>query len=189
MAPSTSASLRTVFSFPDPVNEKAARAVAGQVLVTAVATLVLGLFFGTAWLWITAALSLGFLARVLTGPTLSPFGQLATRVWAKHLGAPKSVPGPPKRFAQGMGFAMTAAGTGLLATGHPLGTQILLGMLIFASGLESIFAYCLGCKMFAVGMRIGLIPESACPECANVPAHFRAKAAARAAHAASHTAA
>lgn len=169
-------STRTVFSFPNPVNEKAARAVAGQVLVSAVLTLVLSLTVSQAWLWLTAALSLGFLARVLTGPTLSPFGQLATRVLAQHLGAPKPVAGPPKRFAQAMGFAMTAAGTALLATGHPLGTQILLAMLIVASGLESIAAYCLGCKMFAIGMRIGLIPESVCVECANVPAHFRARA-------------
>lgn len=171
-------SARTVFSFPNPVNEKAARAVAGLVLVTAVLTLALSLIVSETWLWLTAALSLGFLARVLTGPTLSPFGQLATRVLAKHLGAPKSVPGPPKRFAQGMGFAMTAAATVLLATGNPLGTQILLGMLIIAAGLESIAAYCLGCRIFAIGMRLGVIPESVCEECADIPGYFRAKATA-----------
>jgi hypothetical protein len=171
-------SVRTVFSFPNPVNEKAARAVAGLVLTTAVITLVLSLAVSGTWLWLTAALSLGFLARVLTGPTLSPFGQLATRVLAKRLGAPKSVPGPPKRFAQAMGFVMTAVATALLATGHPLGTQVLLGMLIVAAGLESIFAYCLGCRIFAIGMRVGLIPESVCQECADIPSYFRAKAAA-----------
>jgi hypothetical protein len=172
-------SARTVFSFPNPVNEKAARAVAGQVLVSAVFTLLLSITVSEAWLWLTAALAVGFLARVLTGPTLSPFGQLATRVLAKRLGAPKSVPGAPKRFAQAMGFVMTATATVLLATGHPLGTQILLGMLIVAAGLESIAAYCLGCKFFAIGMRLGLIPESVCRECADVPGYFRARAAAR----------
>jgi len=46
-------------------------------------------------------LAYGFWARVLTGPTLSPLGQLATRVVAPRLPVePKLVPGPPKRFAQ-----------------------------------------------------------------------------------------
>ena len=166
-------SLSGVFSFPNPVNEKAARAVAAQVVVAAAVTLLLSLTAGHAWLWLTAALALGFLARVLTGPSLSPFGQLATRVLAPRLGAPKPVPGPPKRFAQALGFLITAAATVLLATGHPLGTQILLGMLIVAAGLESILGFCLGCQIFALGMRAGLIPEAVCEECANVSLRVR----------------
>ncbi|MGH9271283.1 MAG: DUF4395 family protein, partial [Ilumatobacteraceae bacterium] len=54
-------------------------------------------------------LALGFLARVLAGPTLSPLGQLATRVVAPRLGRPRLVPGPPKRFAQSIGLALTTA--------------------------------------------------------------------------------
>ena len=88
-----------ILGFPDPVNEKAARAVAGQVLTVAVATLALSVFVGTTWLWLVGALAVGFLARVLTGPTLSPFGQLATRVIAPRLGRPTFVAGAPKRFA------------------------------------------------------------------------------------------
>jgi hypothetical protein len=54
----------------------------------------------------------GFLARVASGPTLSPLGQLATRVIVPRLAAaPRLVPGPPKRFAQGIGatLSVTAA--------------------------------------------------------------------------------
>ena len=80
------------------MNEKAARAVAGLVLVTCIAAL------ATAQYWLLAPLALGFLARVLTGPRLSPFGQLATRVIAPRLGEPHYVAGPPKRFAQAMGW-------------------------------------------------------------------------------------
>lgn len=170
-------SAQAIFSFPEHVNEKAARAVAGQVLLTAVLTLVLSVAVSTDWLWLTAALAVGFLARVLTGPTLSPFGQFGSRVLARHLGPAKVVPGPPKRFAQAMGFVMTAAATVLLATGHPLGAQILVAALIVAAGLESIFALCLGCRIFAIGMRLGVIPESVCEECADVPSHFRAREA------------
>ena len=49
----------------------------------------------------------GFVARVLTGPKLSPLGQFATRVAAPRLGEPKYVAGPPKRFAQAMGVGFS----------------------------------------------------------------------------------
>jgi hypothetical protein len=105
---------------------------------------------------------------VLTGPTLSPLGQLATRVVAPRLGQPRLVPGPPKRFAQSIGAAVTTGAVVLLAFGHPLGAQVLLGLMIIAAGLESIFAYCIGCKMFAGLMKIGVIPEEVCAACADI---------------------
>src|ERR1700760_2514382 len=52
-------------------------------------TLVLSLALGSGWLWLTAVIAYGFIARVATGPTLSPLGQLATRVLAPRLGAPR----------------------------------------------------------------------------------------------------
>jgi hypothetical protein len=157
-----------LIGFPNPVNEKAARTVAAGVLLTSVVTLVLSVTAGTGWLWIVAVMALGFLARVLTGPKLSPLGQLATRVVAPRLGAPKHVAGPPKRFAQGIGFTVTTAATVALAAGHPGATQVLLGAMVVAAGLESIAGYCIGCAVFAGLMRIGLIPEETCEACANI---------------------
>lgn len=157
-----------VFSFPNPVNEKAARTVAGGVLGLTVVTLVLDLTVSTSWLWLTALLAAGFVARVLTGPTLSPLGQLATRVVAPRLGSAKLVPGPPKRFAQGIGTVVTLAGVAFLGAGLPGVTEGLLSVLIVASGLESIVGFCLGCWMFGLLMRVGVIPQSACEACADV---------------------
>lgn len=157
-----------LFGFPNPVNEKAARTVAGGVLIISVSTLVLSLIDGTAWLWLVAPIAAGFLARVLTGPTLSPLGRLATQVIAPRLGPAKPVAGPPKRFAQGIGLVVTAVGTVLLAVGRPGATQVLLGLMIVAAGLESIFAYCVGCRVFAALIRLGVIPESTCAACANI---------------------
>jgi uncharacterized protein DUF4395 len=73
---------RSLFGFPHPVNEVAARSVAAGVLVLSLLTITLSLTLGRGWLWLTAVLAYGFLARVLTGPTLSPLGQVATRVVA-----------------------------------------------------------------------------------------------------------
>ncbi len=153
-----------LFSFPNPVNEVSARLVAGGVVVMAVAAIV----FDQRWLVVVIAY--GFVARVLTGPTLSPLGQLATRVVTPLLRVPaKPVPGPPKRFAQGIGafLSVTAA---VLAVGFDLRVlaDIVLGLVVIAAVLESVFAYCLGCKIFAGLMRLGVIPEEICEECNNI---------------------
>ncbi len=98
-----------MFDFPNPVNEKAARTVAAGVLVLCCSTIVLTPARRSGWLWLTVPLAYGFLARVATGPTLSPLGQLATRVVAPRLGAARLVPGPPKRFAQAIGATLSVA--------------------------------------------------------------------------------
>jgi hypothetical protein len=155
--------MREVFSFPNPVNEKAARAVAGGVLLLSSLTLAAG------WYWLLGVLAYGFVARTLTGPTLSPLGLLATRLLAPRLGSPKYVPGPPKRFAQAIGAVLTTSGAILaLAFGLHTAADVLLVMLMVAAGLESIVAVCLGCHMFALLMRLGVIPERVCRECADI---------------------
>jgi hypothetical protein len=158
-----------LFSFPNPVNEKAARVVAGVVLITAVVILATGAY------WLLIPLAYGFWARVLTGPTLSPLGWTAQNVIAPRLGAKKPVPGPPKRFAQGMGAAMsTVALVFWLVVGSHTATDVVLGLFVVAAGLESIFAVCLGCQVFALLMRVGLVPESVCLECADISGRLRA---------------
>src|SRR4051794_9079914 len=116
-----------LLAFPHPVNEKAARSVAGGVVVLAAITLI-----SQAW-WLTVPLALGFWARVLTGPTLSPLGQLATRVVAPRLGTPRYVSGPPKRFAQGMGATMTTLAAALALSGEHTAAAILLGLVLVAA--------------------------------------------------------
>ena len=148
-----------MFSFPNPVNEKAARVVAGVVATTAALILATGAY------WLLVPLAYGFWARVLTGPTLSPLARLAMKLTARD---PKHVPGPPKRFAQGMGAAMTTAATILWLAGATTAAGVLVAMLLVAATLESVFAICLGCHVFAGLMRLGLIPEAVCAECADI---------------------
>ncbi|HYZ27659.1 MAG TPA: DUF4395 domain-containing protein [Thermoleophilaceae bacterium] len=152
-----------VFGFPNPVNEKAARTVAVVVFATSIAALAASAY------WLLIPLAYGFWARVLTGPALSPLGRFATKVAAPRLGQPKYVSGPPKRFAQGIGAAMsTAALVAWAVVGATSVADVLLAMLVVASGLEAVFALCLGCRLFALLMRIGVIPESVCAECNDI---------------------
>ena len=151
-----------LLGFPNPVNDKAARVVAAGVLVMALGALVLG------QRWLLVPLAYGFVARVLTGPRLSPLGQLATRVVAPRLGPPKPVPGPPKRFAQGMGATITVSALIAEVAGAGTLASVLLVMIVIAASLESGLGLCLGCSVFRGLMRVGLIPESACEACAQL---------------------
>jgi len=160
--------MSTLFTFPNPVNEVAARVVAGGVLLLAIITLTLSLAVDPRWLWLTVVMAYGFVARVLTGPTLSPLGQLASRVIAPRIAPAKPVAGPPKRFAQGLGAVATVSAAVLyVGFGQIFATQIFLGFVIVAATLESVFAVCIGCITFGWLQRRGLIPESVCEACAN----------------------
>jgi hypothetical protein len=159
--------VRKLFSFPNPVNEKAARVVAGVVLLEVIATLVSG------WYWLLIPLAYGFWARVLTGPTLSPLGWAAQNVIAPRLGEKKPVPGPPKRFAQGMGAVMSTTALVLAFAASHTAADVALILFLPAAGLESIFGYCVGCRIFGLLMRIGVIPQRVCAECADLSWRLR----------------
>ena len=156
--------MRDFFSFPNPVNETSARVVAGSVAVLAVLTVA----FQQGWL--IPVLAYGFVARVLSGPTLSPLGQLATRVVTPRLGVRhRYSPGPAKRFAQTIGAVFTVAATVLYyAAGLHTAAFVLVGVLAVFASLEAAFGLCLGCQAFYLGMRLGLVPPSVCENCARV---------------------
>jgi Domain of unknown function (DUF4395) len=151
-----------VIGFPRTINEKAARVVAGVVALTAMIALLVPAH------WLVVVLAYGFWARVLTGPRLSPLGRLASRVIAPRLGPPKVVSGPPKRFAQGMGAAITTAAVVALAIGASGVVEALLALLLVAATLESVFAFCVGCRIFALLMRTGLVPDEICAQCGDI---------------------
>ncbi|MDA1362143.1 DUF4395 domain-containing protein [Glycomyces luteolus] len=158
--------MRRLFSFPNPVNEVSSRLVAGGVVAMSAAALAFQLE------WLVAVIALGFVARVATGPSLSVLGQLVTRVVTPRLpAAPKPVPGPPKRFAQGIGAVVSGASALLLLVFDlPVAGWILLGVLVVAASLEAFLAFCLGCQIFALLTRIGLIPDSVCEACNDIRA-------------------
>lgn len=135
--------VRSLFSFPDPVNETSARLVAAGIIVQAVAFLV------TREGWVLIPLVYGFLVRVATGPTLSPLGQFVTRAVTPHLAVEhRYVPGPPKRFAQGVGLAFSSIVGVAWLLGAPTVSFVVLGLLVVAATLEAVFAVCLGCIVY-----------------------------------------
>ena len=163
--------MKKLLTFPNPVNEYAARSVAGMVVLLCIATLV----FRTPWLlW---PLALGFVARVASGPRFSPFGQLATKVIAPRLGPAKLVPGPPKRFAQTIGATLSVGALVAYYLGAPTVSWVMVGLITVAAFLESVFGFCLGCAIFGKLQALGVIPVSVCEACSDIRLRQRAATA------------
>jgi hypothetical protein len=156
--------MRALFSFPNPVNETSARTVAAVVAVLAVVAVA----FQQGW--ILPVIAYGFVARALTGPTLSPLGSVATRLVTPRLPVrARYSPGPAKRFAQAIGafFTVAAALVWYVAASH-LVASVLVGIIAVFASLEAGLGLCVGCKAFYLGMRLGLVPPQICEECSRV---------------------
>jgi hypothetical protein len=68
-----------------------------------------------------------------------------------------------------MGAVMSSAAAVLaLGFGARGAAYAVLGALAAAATLESVFAFCLGCRIFAGLMRRGIIPPEVCEECNNL---------------------
>ena len=151
------------FPFPHPVNETSARIVAaGAVVMSAT-------FAATGAAWILIPLTYGFVARVTTGPALSPLGLLATKVITPRLTVQhRFIAGPPKRFAQFVGVLFSATASVLWLLDLGTAARIVAAMLAGAAFLELAFGVCLGCIMFGWLIRWGVVPERICEQCNNL---------------------
>ena len=154
--------MSSLFAFPNPVNEYAARVTAALVVLLAAVTAVSGSGWGL------LALAIGFWLRLLFGPRISPLALLSGKLITPRLGKVKLVPGPPKRFAQGIGAAVSTAALLLFAAGAAPAAWILLGILVVAASLEAFAGFCLGCTIFGFLQRRGVIPEDVCEACNNI---------------------
>ena len=159
---SDASAVRRLLTFPDPVDEYAARGVATGVFALAVT------YAATGWWWVLVLLAYGFVARVASGPRFSPLGLFVTKVAVPRSGLPvRLTPGPPKRFAQGIGATLSlAAVVARLAFETAGPSRVVIGLIVVASALEAFAGFCLGCWMFARLMRLGVIPEAVCEACA-----------------------
>ena len=163
--------LRDLVSFPDPVNDNAARVVAAGVVLLALATVITG------WMWLTALLAVGFAARVLSGPRFSLLGRLA-QVIAPRLGPARLVPGPPKRFAQAIGLVLAGvAALAGLAFDAPSIALALVGVLLIFASFESVLGCCAGCRLYGLLTRTGAVPADGCAECTNIWLRYENNAA------------
>ena len=156
------------FSFPELINEVSARLVAIGVLALSSVVLYLLIDNNNYVLFFLSILIYGFLARVSSGQKISPLALFVTKLLVPRLNfKEKLVPGPPKRFAQGIGliFSLSTAITFLINLNSI--SIILISTLILFAALEAFIGFCAGCKVFKLLMNIGLIPNDVCEKCSN----------------------
>ena len=156
------------FSFPELINEVSARLVAIGVLVLSSVVLFLLIDKNNYVLIFLSILIYGFLARVSSGPKISPLALFVTKLIVPRLNfKEKLVPGPPKRFAQGIGliFSLFTAITFVVNLNSI--SILLISILILFAALEAFIGFCAGCKVFKLLMNIGLIPNNVCEKCSN----------------------
>jgi hypothetical protein len=167
--------------FPSLVDDITVRLIAGVVLLVGVVAL------GTQQWWLYAVLAADFSLRSTLGPDASPVAQFVRRALRPRIAAsPRPTAGPPKRFAAAIGAVMTGAATVLWLWGAATGSSsaqaavVAIGvvMVVFPA-LESLFGICVGCILFSGLMRVGLVPEDICVECADITKRAAARSAAR----------
>jgi hypothetical protein len=164
--------------FPAVVDEVTVRLIAGVVLVLAGVALV------THQWWLYAVLAVDFGLRAGLGPKVSPIA-LAVQRWVRPRVAvdPRPTAGPPKRFAAAIGAVMTAAATVLWLvsavsdSGAATAAVLAIGaIMVLFPALEAVAGLCVGCQVFALLMRVGVIPDEVCVECADITKRVRTSA-------------
>jgi hypothetical protein len=91
-------------------------------------------------------------------PRTAPWGALYRTAIQPRLAPPKELEDPrPPRFAQGVGLFVTAAGLLLHLLGVPWALPIAAAMAFIAAFLNAVFGLCLGCQLYLLLQRAGLL--------------------------------
>jgi hypothetical protein len=149
-------------TFPRVVDDVTIRLVAGAVLCVSLAAIALRAP------WLFGVLAVDFVLRTALGPRWSPLARLAglIRPWLRI--APRPTPGPPKRFAALMGAVFTLAIPVFAYSGLSTVAWTLAAIMVLFPSLEAFLGICVGCRVFGVLIRAGIVPESICVECADI---------------------
>ena len=155
--------LKSIFSFPETINEFAARMVAGFIVILSLT------YLYSHNIYLLLFMVYGFLARVIAGPSLSPIALLVTKILIPKMGNPYAeCPGPPKRFAQFVGLVFTSSAFYFVMRGQLTTAYLLIGILAIFASLESIMGFCAGCWFFKQMMKWGWIPQRVCEKCNDI---------------------
>ena len=113
---------------------------------------------GVAATALLAAICAVFAWGAFAGVERHPYGALFKRVVRPRLAPPTELEeAAPPTFAQGVGFVITLIGVALGAFGLTPGLAVFAAMAFIAAFLNSVFAYCLGCQIYLLLVRAGIL--------------------------------
>lgn len=137
-----------------PLSKKTIDEHASQLVGIFVLLLLLGSYFYS--VYILYFLFLDFLIRSIN-TRFSPLARLSRFVLDQLHITPKPIGAAPKRFAARLGFLFSTTLLLLLYINCSIGYQIIFIMFIIAVGLEALFKFCIGCKIYTLLSYIGLV--------------------------------
>jgi len=105
-----------------------------------------------------AALVALFAWGAFAGIQRHPYGVLFKKLVRPRLEKPAELEDPaPPTFAQGVGFVITLTGLALHLAAVPYALVIAASAAFIAAFLNSVFGYCLGCQIYLLLVRAGII--------------------------------
>lgn len=107
------------------------------------------------WGFVALFVVVALFAWSVISPRTAPWGALFRTVVAPKLAKPTEwEDARPVRFAQSVGFTITAIGLVLHVVGVPLAIPIAAGIAFIAAFLNAAFGFCLGCQMYLLLQRL-----------------------------------
>jgi hypothetical protein len=111
-----------------------------------------------------AALTALFAWGAFAGVARHPYGLLYKKLVRPRLAPPTELEDPvPPTFAQGVGFAITLVGLVLQLAGVPYALVVAASAAFIAAFLNSVFGYCLGCQIYLLLVRAGILGRKGAP--------------------------
>lgn len=105
-----------------------------------------------------AAIAALFAWGAFAGIQRHPYGLFFKAAIRPRLSAPSHLEDPrPPTFSQGVGFVITIIGVVLHLAAVPYALVIFAGLAFIAAFLNSVFDYCLGCQLYVLLVRTGLV--------------------------------
>lgn len=141
------------------IDPRSPRFGAGITAVLLLGTIALALGgFLTAATTAFAVITVLFAWGAFAGVRRHPYGAIYRAFVRPRLPPPTDLEDPtPPTFAQGVGFAITAIGLVLSLLGVPYALVVAASFAFVAAFLNSVFAYCLGCQIYLLLARAGIL--------------------------------
>jgi hypothetical protein len=144
----------------DPRGPRFGAAITGVLLLVTIGLWLSGL--PVAATIVFAYITIVFAWGAFAGVQRHPYGLFFKSVIRPRLKPPTELEDPtPPTFAQGVGLVITLVGLLLsLIPGVGLALPIAAALAFIAAFLNSVFAYCLGCQIYLLLVRLGVLGKS-----------------------------
>jgi len=143
----------------DPRGPRFGAAVTAVVLLVVIFLALVGA--SVAALTLLAAQTVVFAWGTVAGVARHPYGLLYKALLRPRLGPPAELEDPaPPTFAQGVGLLVALIGVVLGLAGVPAAVPIAAAAAFVAAFLNAVFDYCLGCQLYLLLVRAGILGRS-----------------------------